>query len=173
MDASCFKEEANKLKNKINETFYDPLNGFYYDKFISGEFIRTEASEGFLPLWAGIPDSAEAENVIHMILRENKFNTPVPFPTLCADQRLFDPLNGYWRGPVWLDQFYFGMEGMKRYHHTSIANLLMEKLLDNAKGLYTAEPIRENYHPITGEGLNAINFSWSAAHLLLMLLEQP
>jgi putative isomerase len=173
IDVSRFQEEARELKNKMNKTFYDPVNGFYYDKFISGEFIRTEASEGFLPLWAGIPDSTVAERIIHMILQENKFNTHVPFPTLCADQPLFDPLNGYWRGPVWLDQFYFGVEGMKRYHHDSIANLLVEKLLNHAKGLYTAEPIRENYHPLTGEGLNAMNFSWSAAHLLLMLREQP
>jgi putative isomerase len=172
-DASRFKEEIKDLKNKINEIFYDPANGFYYDRFSSGEFIRAEASEGFLPLWAKIPDSAKAEKVIRMLLKENKFNTYVPFPTLCADHQLFDPLNGYWRGPVWLDQFYFGVEGMKNYNHSSTAKQLVEKLLSNAKGVNTAEPIRENYHPLTGEGLNALNFSWSAAHLLLMLLEQP
>jgi putative isomerase len=172
-DVLRFNEEMKDLKKKINEVFYDPGKGFYYDRFSSGELISTEASEGFLPLWAGIPDSAKAEKVMHMILKENKFNTYVPFPTLCADHKLFDPLNGYWRGPVWLDQFYFGVEGMKNYNHSSAAKLLVEKLLNNAKGLNSAEPIRENYHPITGEGLNALNFSWSAAHLLLLLLEQP
>jgi putative isomerase len=28
---------------------------------------------------------------------------------------------------------------------------------------------RENYHPLTGEGLNAENFSWSAAHIIMLL----
>jgi len=29
----------------------------------------------------------------------------------------------------------------------------------------------ENYHPITGEGLNSPHFSWTAAHLYLMYIE--
>tara|TARA_X000000368_G_C22505841_1_gene482678 strand:+ start:222 stop:413 length:192 start_codon:yes stop_codon:yes gene_type:complete len=29
--------------------------------------------------------------------------------------------------------------------------------------------IRENYHPLTGKRLNAEHFSWSAAHLILLL----
>ena len=32
--------------------------------------------------------------------------------------------------------------------------------------------IRENYHPITGRGLNAQNFSWSAAHIIMLLIEE-
>ena len=46
------------------------------------------------------------------------------------------------------------------------------KLLKNGEGiLEKGAPLRENYHPVTGEGLNARHFSWSAAHILLMLKE--
>lgn len=31
--------------------------------------------------------------------------------------------------------------------------------------------IRENYHPFSVEGLNAEHFSWSAAHLILLITE--
>ena len=32
-------------------------------------------------------------------------------------------------------------------------------------------PIYENYNPLTGEGLNAQGFSWSAAHILMLLVK--
>ncbi|WP_318348342.1 hypothetical protein [Aquipluma nitroreducens] len=52
------------------------------------------------------------------------------------------------------------------------SKLLKRKLLEHAAGLLSDGVIRENYHPLTGEGLNAIHFSWSAAHLLLLLLKK-
>ena len=40
-----------------------------------------------------------------------------------------------------------------------------------AAGDSSGIPLRENYHPLTGEGRNVKHFSWSAAHLLMMILE--
>lgn len=88
------------------------------------------------------------------------------------DHPAFDPLNGYWRGPVWLDQAYFGVVGLERYGLEEDAALLKDRLLSVPGGLTTDGPIYETYHPITGEGLNAPHFSWSAAHFV-MLLEDP
>ena len=100
---------------------------------------------------------------------EHKFDTYIPLPTLTADHPEFNPKKGYWRGPVWLDQFYFGVNGLKKYGYSSQANAFTEKLLKNAKGLSADQPIHENYHPMTGEPLNSSNFSWSAAHILMLL----
>lgn len=44
----------------------------------------------------------------------------------------------------------------------------LKKLLNNTAALKEGAPIYENYHPETGEGLNAPHFSWSAAHLLML-----
>jgi putative isomerase len=163
------KASAEVLRNQINTIFYDEQNGFYYDRTLKGELVKSEASEGFLPLWAKIADQKQADRVIEMLAKENKFNTIVPFPTVCADHPLFNPMKGYWRGPVWLDQFYFGIEGMKKYGDTALSSEMVRKLFTNGEGILTDLPIRENYHPITGKGLNAINFSWSAAHILMLL----
>jgi len=38
--------------------------------------------------------------------------------------------------------------------------------------LEKGKSIHEKYHPITGEALGAENFSWSAAHFLLMYLDE-
>jgi putative isomerase len=44
--------------------------------------------------------------------------------------------------------------------------------LEGAKGvLGKGKSIRENYHPITGESLNAQNFSWSSAHIIMLLMK--
>jgi len=46
---------------------------------------------------------------------------------------------------------------------------LTKKTFERIEGyLDSDKPIRENYNPVTGEGLEATNFSWSAAHLLLL-----
>ena len=50
---------------------------------------------------------------------------------------------------------------------------MLEKLLTHAKGLLEKQmPIRENYNPKDGTGLGAKDFSWSAAHLLMLLNEK-
>ncbi|MCY1557305.1 Glucosidase YgjK [compost metagenome] len=71
-----------------------------------------------------------------------------------------------------MDQSYFGINGLEKYGYTNEANELAHKLMHNAEGvLDKGATIRENYQPITGKGLEAYNFSWSASHYLMLLLE--
>ncbi len=169
-EAAEWDKAAAQLGTAINNQFFDEDKGFYYDKlFNKNERITVEGTEGWIPLWAGIPSQEQAEGVKKLMTNPHKFNTRVPLPTLTADHPKFDPLNGYWRGPVWLDQFYFGVEGLKKYGYSFLANEFVNKLWANAEGLTGDKPIYENYHPLTGKGLNAINFSWSAAHILMLL----
>ena len=169
-ESTAWKADATKGVINFNRDFFDKTKGYYYDKRLrSDSLIRVEGTEGWTPLWAGIATPQEAKNVQEVMMKENKFNTLLPMPTLVADHPDFDPLKGYWRGPVWLDQFYFGIIGLKRYGFHQEATVLLQKLWQHADGLFTDSPIHENYHPLTGKGLNARNFSWSAAHLLLLL----
>ena len=93
-----------------------------------------------------------------------------PFPTLQASHPDLSPEKGYWRGPVWLDQAWFAIRGMENNSFEKEAQELMQKLFNHAEGLAVqGKPFYENYNPLTGEGLNARNFSWSAAHILLLL----
>ena len=53
------------------------------------------------------------------------------------------------------------------------ADQLTLTILEGAEGLLDkGTSIRENYHPVTGEGLNAHNFSWSAAHIIMLLVKE-
>jgi putative isomerase len=169
-EAATLYEEAQVLKEQINEQMYDTDSGYYYDKKLESEaLISIPGPEGWIPLWAGIATDEQAAAIRTMMVDTSRFNSKVPLPTLHFSHSKFNPRNGYWRGPVWLDQFYFGIKGLTNYGYDKEASMLVEKLLKNAEGLAgSPAPIRENYHPVTGEGLNARHFSWSAAHILMM-----
>ncbi|EOY3706933.1 isomerase [Escherichia coli] len=74
----------------------------------------------------------------------------------------------YWRGRVWVDQFWFGLKGMERYGYRDDALKLADTFFRHAKGLTADGPIQENYNPLTGAQQGAPNFSWSAAHLYML-----
>ncbi|WP_205334715.1 MGH1-like glycoside hydrolase domain-containing protein [Gelidibacter japonicus] len=170
-DAKTYKDEAALLKDKIQEQFYDPEDGWFYDTTLDGKtFIKGEGSEGWTALWANATTQEQANAVKFKMMDPEKFYTKVPFQTMSADHEKFNPLKGYWRGPNWLDQAYFGVQGLRNYGFNTEADQATIRIIEGANGvLGKGKAIRENYHPITGEGLNAQNFSWSAAHLIMLL----
>ena len=94
----------------------------------------------------------------------------MPFPTLAADDPRFSPIKGYWRGPVWLDQSWFGVDALKRHGFRKQADEMARRLVLNAKDLVAQAPMYENYNPLTGQGHQSRNFSWTAASYLFLLL---
>lgn len=170
-DKKKFSLEAIVLKDKIQSQFYDKTDGWFYDTNLEGNtFIKGEGSEGWTALWAKAATQEQAEAVKNKMMHPAKFFTKVPFQTMSADHEKFNPLKGYWRGPNWLDQAYFGVKGLRNYGFNNDADKATIQIIEGAEGvLGKGKSIRENYHPITGEGLNAKNFSWSAAHLIMLL----
>lgn len=171
-ERSRYDGEAQWLAGFIRENMYDAETGFFYDidlktkKTLSS---RGQGPEGWYPLWAGIASKEQAARVREVIIDPARFNTFVPFPTASYANARFNP-TGYWRGPVWLSPVWFGVDGLNNYGFTDDVKSQIEKFLNNAEGVMTpGMPIRENYNPLTGEGLKAINFSWSSAHILMML----
>ena len=171
--AGTLENEAERLGNIIRNMMWDEVSGFFYDIRLRGKKpILIAEPNGWLPLWAGIATKQQARRIRGHIMDEREFNTFVPFPTVAANQPGFNPEKGYWRGPVWLDQAYFAIRGLWDAGYRDDSVFLRNKLFQNCEGLMNPDvPIRENYHPLTGKGLNAENFSWSAAHILMILME--
>ena len=167
-EADQWTDEAVSLKKKIRNEMFDEKTGWFYDIGIeSGSIVPVQGPEGWIPLWAGVASDEQAARVRDTMMDPDKFNTHVPFPTVAADHQEFS--DGYWRGSVWLDQAYFGVEGLKNYGFASEARSMAGKLFKNLEGATVAgRPLRENYHPLTGAGQNVKHFSWTAAHLLLL-----
>lgn len=104
-DQNYLKQELNKLKEKIQNQFWDKESGWFYDTDLKGEnHIKTMGPEGWIPLWANIATTEQALQVKNQMMDRTKFLTKVPFPTVSASHPKFNPNGGYWRGPVWLDK---------------------------------------------------------------------
>lgn len=151
--------------------FFDEERGFFFDRRLSdGSFVREEGCEAYIPLWANLATSKQMERALTLLTDTTKFSTYIPFPTVAADNPKFLP-KGYWRGPIWLDQTYFAIKGLRNYGHNDLADEYTRQVFDRLQGLKEGAPIHENYGTHTGECLKAPHFSWSSAHLLLMYEE--
>lgn len=171
-EAAQLKKEAEVIAEHVRTKMFDPETGFFYDtRLETGEFIKVMGAECWLPLWAGIATQEQAKAVMEKMMDTNKFNSTLPLGTLAVDHPRLRPVRGYWRGPVWVDQVYFGITGLRKYGFNKEADFLTEKFIRNAQGLTTDGTINENYNPLTGEQLNAPNFGWSSATIIKMLLE--
>ncbi|MGL6002326.1 MAG: alpha-glucosidase [Plesiomonas sp.] len=178
--AKNYRQDAVKLQNYINQCMFDADSGFYYDRQISEQdrpdangcvgtllTARGRGPEGWSPLWAGVATQPQAEQVASVMLNSNEFNTLVPLPTAAKTNPAYDK-DIYWRGRVWIDQVYFGIQGLNNYGYTKEANHLAANVFSHAEGMTGNGPIRENYNPETGAMQGATNFSWSAAHLYML-----
>ena len=180
--ADTLNKSSEALSQLINNCFFDDRTGYFYDLKITeqpskfgqcgGELLtkRGKGPEGWAPLWANIATPDKAKQVIDSMLDTKEFNTLVPFPTLAKTSPAYDK-DIYWRGRVWLDQFYFAIKALQNYGYEHEARLMTKKLFTHGQGLSDNSPIRENYNPETGQMQGATNFSWSAAHILLLLNE--
>ena len=170
--ATQLKSEAEKIKTHVQTKMYDPETGFFYDTRLgTGDFIKVMGAECWLPLWAGIATPEQAKSVMEKMMDETKFNSTLPLGTLDTSHPALRPTRGYWRGPVWVDQVYFGITGLRKYGYDKQADFLLKKFIDNAQGLTTDGAINENYNPLTGEALCSPNFGWSSACIIKMLLK--
>jgi putative isomerase len=181
--AEDYRQQAKRLAKRINQCFFDDESGFFYDRSLpatakidqngcTGTLLtaRGRGPEGWSPLWANIADSDKAERVKNVMLKSHEFNTTIPLGTAALSNPAYNA-DIYWRGRVWLDQVYFGLIALDNYGYHQEAKLLAEKLFNNAEGLNETGAIRENYNPETGAVQGATNFSWSAAHLLMLYRE--
>lgn len=151
--------------------FFDNEAGFFFDRRLSdGSFVREEGCEAYTPFWTGIATPEQMERAMVRFADTAKFATYIPFPTIAADNPKFMP-KGYWRGPIWLDQTYFAIKGLRNYGYNEMADKCTRQVFDRLEGLTGTKPIHENYGTHTGECLKAPHFSWSAAHLLMLYEE--
>lgn len=170
-DADRLTADATRLRNLINSELWNKATGFYHDRITGhGSFVAVAGPEGWIPLWAGVADTTQAVAVAAVIAKPDRFRSLMPFPTVETGATGFSPDKGYWRGPVWIDQAHFALSGLRRYGLSQQAQDLQHQLLTSQSGIADkGVPLYENYNPLTASGLNATHFSWTAAHLILLL----
>ena len=163
--------ELSVINTDVADYFFDEENGFFFDRRLKdGSFIVEFGCEGYTPFWTGIASQEQMDKAIVHFQDPHQFSTYIPFPTAAANNPKFMP-NGYWRGPIWLDQTYFAIKGLRNYGYNELADNYTEQVFERLDGLTESAPIHENYDTHTGGRLKAPHFSWSSAHLLMLYNE--
>ncbi len=111
----------------------------------------------FMPLYGGFLSEVEAESLVKKYLfNPEYFLSPYGIVTTAKTEASYDPGDGFWRGPVWHAPHWFIYHGLKRY------GFLQEAAEIKAMSVRLIEQsgFREYYHPETGEGQGAQDFTW-------------
>ncbi|ADV42528.1 MGH1-like glycoside hydrolase domain-containing protein [Bacteroides helcogenes] len=154
--------------DKVADHFFDKSINFFCDRRLKdNSFIEEPGCEAYTPLWTGVATQEQVDKMLPTLQDTAKFSTYIPFPTIAADNPKYNP-HGYWRGPIWLDQTYFAIRGLRNYGYNKLADKYTLQVFDRLNGLKEGAPIHENYGTHTGERLKAPHFSWSSSHLLMM-----
>ena len=154
--------------SQVADYFFDKEKGFFFDRRLKdGSFIQEPGCEAYTPLWTEVATADQVKAMLPLLTDTAKFSTYIPFPTVAADNPKYNP-RGYWRGPIWLDQTYFAIRGLRNYGYIKMADEYTLQVFDRLQGLKEGAPIHENYGTHTGELLKAPHFSWSSSHLLML-----
>ncbi|KAA3605676.1 MAG: hypothetical protein DWQ01_18765 [Planctomycetota bacterium] len=94
---------GRQFRRAIGEFLWNPKLAYFADfRPSQRRSITVQSAATWLPAWARMVDSEQAQSLREQLLDPTKFNTPTPFPSLAADSRPFQE-DGFWNGSVWLD----------------------------------------------------------------------
>lgn len=134
----------------------------------SGTHEFDPAPSSMLPLMTlALGEELSAEQVERNLQHLQPFMTEFGPASERPDSPKFKA-DGYWRGPIWAPTTYLLIDGLRRAGRTREAEDIATRFLrlgERSGGDY------ENYHPITGEGLCAPGYTWTAAVRVLLLHE--
>lgn len=165
------KFDAPDHGEKVADYFYDKNRKFFFDRRLADRtYTGDPGCEAYTILWTGLAKPEQVKEMMPILQDTTKFSTYIPFPTIAADNPKYNP-RGYWRGPIWLDQTYFAISGLRNYGYDSLADAYTRQVFDRLDGLKEGAPIHENYDTHTGARLKAPHFSWSASHLIMLYKE--
>ncbi|MCW0481862.1 MGH1-like glycoside hydrolase domain-containing protein [Gaoshiqia sediminis] len=204
-----FELDAAILKAAVQEHCWDERDGFFYsvdlnlrpvtnatDNSLGKEFVihagyprdydcliqRIEVWSGFLPLWAGIATSEQAERVVREHYANPKtFNSASGVRTLSKMEKMYsvrasaNPSN--WRGPIWGISNYMVFSGLVRYGYDNEARELANKTVALfGRDFAQNGALHEYYEPETGEPLlnkGFQNWNYLVVNMLAWLEGRP
>lgn len=174
-ESVIFENRASELIESV-ASMWDGFDGLYYDVDEVGAFVRFKTIAAFWPMLAGATDyEIDVELVSH--LRDvNAFKRLIPFPTLAADEPLYDPLGGYWLGGVWAPTNYAVIKGLELTGYEAFAREVSESYIEGLhQVLLDTDTLWENYAPDSfsegNRGPRADFVGWTGLGPIALLLE--
>ncbi len=171
-DPAPFIARAATTAAAIEAKLWDEARGMYVNfDLVAGATTPVPALAGFAPLFAGIPDAIRARRLV-AYLASPSFGLAADasglYPAASYDRLApgYSPRR-YWRGPVWIQMNWLLMHGLARCGFGDYAARLAAAI----SALPAIGGFREYFDPETGAGCGAEDFSWTAALLINLLLD--
>jgi hypothetical protein len=148
-------------------------DGIYYDWDLrAGAPIEESTCASLAPLYAGVAGADEAARLVQEHLLDPRRYAPDGgtryfLPSASKESRYFEPRR-YWRGPVWLNINWMLARGLEEYGFGDTAAALRRDSIE----LVGRSGFVEYYDPRDGSACGATAFSWSAALVVDMLMEE-
>ena len=160
-DPAPFAARRRRVAAAILARMYDERDGAFYDLCEpGGRKLRILTPTALFPLALDEVDDAKAERLVREHFHNpREFATELPMPTVAVDDPAFTPGPSWfiWRGPTWAFPNWFLYHALKRRGFAGEARTLREAL----RQAVARSGFREYYHPRTGEGYGASDFTWS------------
>ena len=166
--------KANEWENKatilLNKLYEHSWNGERFLAKLSSSHDYAEYQTSLLevmPIVLGDLLDKDKFNKLVSTLEQNYLTENGPATEMLHSTQYES--NGYWRGPIWAPSTYLLVDGLKRGGREDLAKEIAKNFCDmvqnKAKGNF------ENFDAVTGQGLCAPGYTWTASVFMLLLWE--
>jgi len=170
VDPDPFETWAESTSSALEDTLWDEEHAVYVDYDVgAGERVDARTAAGLAPLYAGVPTTARAEQMVELLAESRVAvgDSSWAVTSLAPGDPGFRAAR-YWRGPLWPILNWVLQRGLDRYGYRTLAAEVRRAIVQLARngGFW------EHYSPETGRGQGGEQFAWTAALVLDVLHEE-
>jgi neutral trehalase len=159
----AYARRAERVEAALLERCLDPATGLFFD--LAGRLerpVRISTWSALSPLMLDtLPEEVRRRLVEEHLLDPRRYGAPFGIPSVAMDEPSFRP--GFdvwrtWRGPSWMNVAWLLSPALRELGYGADA----DRLAAGMAAAVARDGLREYYDPLTGRGLAARGFSWSA-----------
>jgi len=144
----ALEEEVERLNSYINDNLWDEDTGYYYDLLKNGQLNGVKSVAPYWGLLSGSVKGDRLEKMVSHLEDKTMFNRPHRVPALSADNVIYVPTGGYWRGGVWAPTTYMVLSGLQKNGYDRVAYDIALNHLENILACFKeTNTLWETYQP--------------------------
>ncbi len=171
-DAGTFTAMADQTLQSMLKLMYEEESAAFFDVYgKENTKIKILTPTIFFPVVIReMPDQICRQVMETHFFHKEEFAVPFPIPSVARNHPSFHPGSSMyiWRGPTWILFNWFMHQFLMEKGYQDASKLL----INSVKALIEKSGFREYYHPFTGEGYGARDFTWAGLVVDMMQMEK-
>jgi hypothetical protein len=169
-DEPAAKQWEAKAKELLNRMIDILWTGEYFTVRRSGGDIINQEPTSMLSVMPLVLGDLLDKDIYDKLLEQlrTRYLTENGPATEAYAGPLYEP-DGYWTGPIWAPTTYLIVDGLRRGGNAELADDISRRFCDTIQNI--AGGNYENFDALTGKGLRAPGYSWTAAVNLQLIIE--